>query len=90
MSSRVTFAQIVDNITQLSAAVKPAEFIYDFLTCFGAPKATIARLKGGSLTTPFSPPSGLTQWLFQGPPAESEFLAACPRKASGKTLSATL
>ncbi len=49
MSSRVTLAQIVDNITQLSAAVKPAEFIYDFLTCFGAPKATIARLKGGAL-----------------------------------------
>lgn len=49
MSSRVTLAQIVENITQLSAAVKPAEFIYDFLTCFGAPKATIARLKGGAL-----------------------------------------
>ena len=46
MSSRVTLTQIVDNITQLSAAVKPAEFIYDFLTCFGLPKATIARLKG--------------------------------------------
>ena len=46
MSSRVTLDQIVDNITQLSAAVKPAEFIYDFLTCFGLPKATIARLKG--------------------------------------------
>ena len=49
MSSRVTLAQIVENITQLSSAVKPAEFIYDFLTCFGAPKATIARLKGGAL-----------------------------------------
>ncbi len=48
MSSRVTLAQIVDSITQLSAAVRPAEFIYDFLTCFGAPKATIARLKGGA------------------------------------------
>ena len=46
MSSRVTLVQIIDNITQLSAAVKPAEFIYDFLTCFGLPKATIARLKG--------------------------------------------
>ena len=49
MSSGVTLAQIVDNLTQLSAAVKPAEFIYDFLICFGAPKATIARLKGGAL-----------------------------------------
>ncbi len=46
MSSRITIAQIVENIAQLSAAVKPAEFIYDFLTCFGLPKATIARLKG--------------------------------------------
>lgn len=46
MSSRITLAQIVDNITQLSVVVKPAEFIYDFLTCFGLPKATIARLKG--------------------------------------------
>ena len=46
MSNRVTLAQIVDNLTQLSAAVKPAEFIYDFLTCFGLPRATIARLKG--------------------------------------------
>jgi hypothetical protein len=27
-------------------------------------------------TTPFSPPSGPTQWLFQGPPAESKLLAA--------------
>ena len=49
MSSHVTLAQIVENITRLSAAVKPDEFIYDFLTCFGAPKATIARLKGGAL-----------------------------------------
>jgi hypothetical protein len=49
MSSRLTLTQIVENITRLSAAVKPAEFIYDFLTCFGAPKATIARLKGGAL-----------------------------------------
>jgi hypothetical protein len=46
MSSRVTLNQIVDNITRLSAAAKPDEFIYDFLTCFGLPKATIARLKG--------------------------------------------
>ena len=49
MSSRVTISQIVDDITQLSAAVKPAEFLYDFLTCFGLPKATIARLKGGGV-----------------------------------------
>jgi len=46
MSNRVTLAQIVENITCLSAAVKPTNFIYDFLTCFGLPRATIARLKG--------------------------------------------
>jgi hypothetical protein len=28
-----------------------------------------------SPVTPISPPSGPTQWLFQGPPAESKFLA---------------
>jgi N-6 DNA Methylase len=49
MSNRVTISQIVDDITQLSAAVEPAEFLYEFLACFGLPKATIARLKGGGL-----------------------------------------
>ena len=29
-------------------------------------------------TTPISPPSGPLQWLFQGPPAQSKFLAAQP------------
>jgi spermidine/putrescine transport system permease protein len=29
-----------------------------------------------SAVTPISPPSGPTQWLFQGPPAESNFLGA--------------
>ncbi|MDH4444400.1 MAG: hypothetical protein QE267_04645 [Akkermansiaceae bacterium] len=28
------------------------------------------------MSTPISPPSGPDQWLFQGPPAESKFLAA--------------
>jgi type I restriction-modification system DNA methylase subunit len=45
MSSRVTLSQIVDNITQLSVSISPDTFIYDFLLCFGMPKATIARLK---------------------------------------------
>jgi len=31
-------------------------------------------------TIPISLPSGLAQWLFQGPPAESKFLAANNRK----------
>ena len=30
-------------------------------------------------TTPISPPSGPTQWLFQGPPAESKVLAVIVR-----------
>jgi sulfatase modifying factor 1 len=30
---------------------------------------------GNVTTTPISPPSGPSQWLFQGPPAESKFLA---------------
>jgi hypothetical protein len=49
MSSRITLAQIVDNISQLSAAVKPAEFVYDFLSSFGISKSIISRLKGGSI-----------------------------------------
>ena len=49
MSSRVTIPEIVDDGTLLSAAVKPAEFLYDFLTGLGQPKATIARLKRGGL-----------------------------------------
>ena len=32
-----------------------------------------------TLSTPISPPSGPTQWLFQGPPAESKLLAAQER-----------
>jgi len=49
MSSHVTLSQIIDSLTTLSAKLKPAVFIYDFLSCFGLPKATIARLKGGNL-----------------------------------------
>ena len=49
MPSRVTLAQVVDGITLLSSEIDPDEFIYDFLACFGLPKATIARLKGGGL-----------------------------------------
>ena len=49
MSSRVTLAQVVDGIALLSRGIDPDEFIYDFLACFGLPKATIARLKGGGL-----------------------------------------
>ena len=42
-------SEIVDRITKLSSAIVPAEFIYDFLDCFGTPKASIARLKSGNL-----------------------------------------
>ena len=37
-------------------------------------------------STPFSPPSGPTQWLFQEPPAESKFLAARKQIPSSKGL----
>ena len=42
----------------------------------------IGRVK---LPTPISPPSGPSHWLFQGPPAESKFLAASqiPRSQDG-------
>lgn len=49
MQERVTIAQIVDNIEKLSEDVNPSEFLYEFLNCFGVPRATIARLKAGSL-----------------------------------------
>ena len=35
-----------------------------------------SRVAVAEIVTPISPPSGPTQWLFQGPPAESKFLAA--------------
>lgn len=49
--------------------------------CAGvSPRAVSASLLTsepvGFQLTPFSPPSGPTQWLFQGPPAQSKFLAA--------------
>jgi hypothetical protein len=41
---------------------------------FGLPDAgTLVKRVG---INPHSPPSGPTQWLFQGPPAQSKFLAA--------------
>ncbi len=49
MSKGIHLSEIVDRITKLSSAVEPEEFIYDFLNCFGAPKATLARLKSGNL-----------------------------------------
>ena len=55
MSNRVTLSQIIDSITELSNDVKPDDFIYDFLACFGLPKATIARLKGGGLNVTKKP-----------------------------------
>ena len=45
----MTLSEIIDNLTKLSSALKAEEFIYDFLACFGTPKATIARLRSGGL-----------------------------------------
>jgi hypothetical protein len=55
MQSRVTLSQITDSLTKVSAKVRPIEFIYDFLDCFGSPKATIARLKSGNLNVAKKP-----------------------------------
>jgi len=49
MSSRTTLPQIIDSLTALGGSTRPSDFIYDFLGCFGAPKATIARLRSGSV-----------------------------------------
>ncbi|MFN5638644.1 MAG: hypothetical protein ACK5AA_03770, partial [Akkermansiaceae bacterium] len=38
------------------------------------PRGAVIPACGGA--TPISPPAGPTQWLFQGPPAESKVLAA--------------
>jgi hypothetical protein len=45
----MTLSEIIASLTKLSAAIQPDEFIYDFLTTFGTPKATISRLKSGDL-----------------------------------------
>lgn len=82
MSSRITLAQIVDNVAQLSASVKPAEFIYDFLTCFGAPKATIARLKSGALNVAKKNGCTLLKTKVYFEPLLADLLdAATPRQA---------
>jgi hypothetical protein len=46
MSKGHHLSEIIDALTALSGKLVPESFIYDFLTCFGLPKATIARLKG--------------------------------------------
>ncbi len=45
----MTLSEIIASLTKLSASIQPDEFIYDFLTAFGTPKATISRLKSGDL-----------------------------------------
>ncbi len=45
-------------------------------TGFSLGSTPASGVGGGASPTPISPPSGPDQWLFQGPPAESKFLAA--------------
>jgi hypothetical protein len=45
----MTLSKIIANLAKLTDAIQPNEFIYDFLTAFGTPKATISRLKSGDL-----------------------------------------
>ena len=49
MPSQRSLGQITDSLTKLSNRLTPATFVFDFLECFGFPKATIARLKSGNL-----------------------------------------
>jgi hypothetical protein len=82
MSSRITLAQIVDNITQLSAAVKPSEFIFDFLSSFGISKSIISRLKGGSINMAKKPGCTLLKDKIYFEPLVADLLkAATPAQA---------
>ena len=45
----MTLSEIIANLTKLTASLRPGEFIYDFLTAFGTPKATISRLRSGDV-----------------------------------------
>lgn len=45
----MTLSEIIANLTKLTASLRPSEFIYDFLTAFGTPKATISRLRSGDV-----------------------------------------
>jgi hypothetical protein len=45
----MTVSEIIENLKKLTGAIQPDEFIYDFLTAFGTPKATISRLKSGDV-----------------------------------------
>ena len=45
----MTLSEIIGSLAKLSASIQPDEFIYDFLTVFGTPKATISPLKSGDL-----------------------------------------
>jgi hypothetical protein len=45
----MTLSEIIANLTKLTASLRPSEFIYDFLTAFGTPRATISRLRSGDV-----------------------------------------
>jgi hypothetical protein len=45
----MTLSEIIASLTKLSSSIQPDAFIYDFLSAFGTPKATISRLKSGDL-----------------------------------------
>lgn len=76
MSKGIHLSEIVDRITKLSSAIKPAEFIYDFLECFGAPKATLARLKSGNLNVAKKPGCTLLKTKVHFEPLTKDLLKA--------------
>ncbi|HAL72738.1 MAG TPA: SAM-dependent methyltransferase, partial [Verrucomicrobiales bacterium] len=49
MSRAPHLTEIIDNMTRLAVKIRPEDFLYDFLDCFGTPKAIQARLRSGNL-----------------------------------------
>lgn len=61
----------------MTAALKRVKNkLYIFTSTHDQMLGTLMPLSGTAKSTPFSPPSGPPQRLFQGPPAKSKFLAA--------------
>lgn len=76
MSKGIHLSEIVDRITKLSSAIRPADFIYDFLECFGAPKATLARLRSGNLNVAKKPGCTLLKAKVYFEPLTKDLLKA--------------
>ena len=49
MQNKQTLPVIIDQLAILSKKIVPKSFLFDFLSCFGIPQATITRLKSGDV-----------------------------------------